>query len=240
MKRLHPVSDREQTVAQGRYVYLEAGTETGDGEAWELTRLPHGERIYRVDVAEGRELWQLMLAPDGRPDRLQVRLHDEAGRRFDATYTFFENEVMVSGGPAARKPAKEFIDLPRDYGVLWGPFAGRELCLLGYDPEAGAPQTRTLFLMRRLPAEEGWLSGAPDACAVGRSEGGTLRVPAGAFETEEVALSAPGLPDHRGWLDEHGVILRWAEAGDVRAVLSQYRRYGAQRRRGAMDGETPS
>lgn len=225
MRRLHPVSDEERVVAQGEHQYLRAGEPTETGEQWELTRRSDGCRIHRVEVGDGEGLWHLILESDGRPDRLQVRLRDEAGRRFDATYTFFEDEVMVVGGQVGLESKKNVVELPPRYGLVSAPFAGRELRLLGYDPEAGPQQTITQYLLRQRPSDEGWLSGRPVECMLedlGESE---LEVPAGTFEAREVQFTTPDLPRQRGWFDRHGTLLRWQSGDRVQAVLSRYRRF---------------
>lgn len=225
MRRLHPISDHEQPVAQGQYDYLADGENTGIGEQWELTHLPDGSRLYRVEVGEGDGLWHLIVAPDGRPDRLQIRLRDDAGRRFDATHTFFEDEVVVSQGQVGKQTEQRAVSLQPGYGLLWAPFAGRELALTGYEADASGPQSAALYLIRRLSSDEGWLSGRSIRGAVGGSDNAILTMPAGSFEAREVVFSTSELPDQRGWLDEHGNVLRWEADSEVRAVLSRYRRF---------------
>lgn len=225
MRRLHPVSHPEQMVAQGEYVYLRDGQPTGTVEEWELTRLPDGSRIYRVEVGASDELWHLILAPDRRPDRLQVRLREEGGRRFDATYTFFDDEVMIAGGQVRERPVKNFVDLPPGFGLLWVPMAGRELSLLAYDPDAGDPQTVMLYVMHQRSPEEDWLSARPVRFAVERLGRDTLEVLAGSFEAEKVRLTVPGLADQQGWFDRHGTVLQWQSGDQTQAVLSRYRRF---------------
>jgi len=223
MRRLHPISEHEQTVAQGAYAYRQAGEHAGAGEEWELTRLPDGGHIYRVEAGDGEGLWHLMLAPDGRPDRLQLRLHDDAGRRFDATYTFFDTEVLVSGGQVGRRPEKDVTELPAGYSLLWLPFAGRGMARIGCDSEAGAAQAVPVYLMRQESPEDGWLSARPVDCAVERVRRGVLEVPAGSFEAEEIGFKIAELADQHGWFDEHGITLWWQSDDQVQAVLSRYR-----------------
>lgn len=226
MKRLHPVAEREQTVAQGAYTYFDdGGEEMGIGEAWELARLPDGSGIYRADIGEGRELWHLMRAPDGYPDRIQVRLRDEAGRRFDVTCTFFPDEAVITRSQVGKQTEQRVVSLQPGYGLLWEPCAGRELALAGYDAGNGVPQTVNVYWVSRLTPDEDWLTGRLVRCVVGRSGAELLRVPAGSFQAESFVFSASDLPDQRGWLDERGTVLRWEADGEVQAVLSRYRRF---------------
>lgn len=225
MRRLHPVSHHEHVVARGEYTYLQDGDPTGTVEEWELTRLPDGSRIYRVEIG-GTGLWHLIVAPDGRPDRLQVRLRDDTGRRFDATYTFFDQEVLVSGGQVGKRPEKGAVELPPDCGLVWAPFAGRELALARHDPKAGALQAVTLYLMRQQSPDDGWLSARPARCSVERVGSAVLEVPAGSFGTEEVMFAAPRLTEQRGWFDERGTVVQWQSGEQIQAVLSRYRRLG--------------
>ncbi|RME46875.1 MAG: hypothetical protein D6791_07190 [Chloroflexi bacterium] len=212
-------------LAQGEYVYLQNGEPAGLPETWELTLLPDGSRINRVEVGESIGLWHLMVAPDGRPDRLQVRLRDEVGRRFDATYTFFDQEVIVAAGQVGERPRRHFVELPAGFGLVWVPFAGRDPVLMGCGPEVEGAQSVMLYVISQEPREAGWLSGNSVACLVERRRRSMLEVPAGSFDAEEIVITIPGHPDQRGWFDRHGTVLQWQVGGQTRAVLLHYRRF---------------
>lgn len=226
MRRLHPVTHREQMVTQGEYVYLSDGEPTGTVEAWELTQLPDGSRIYRAEVGDGVGLWHLMLAPDGRPDRLQARLRDEVGRRFDATYTFFGYEVLVAGGQVGKRAVREAVVLPAGCGLLWVPFAGREPGLLGCGSDENDMQPAVLYVLRRRSPQEGWLRAEAAVCSVERAGRGMVEVPAGSFEAEEVVFAGPDMAGQRAWFGRHGTMLQWQLDGQPQALLSRYRRFG--------------
>jgi hypothetical protein len=212
-------------VAQGEYVYLRDGRPTGTVEAWELTRLPDGGRIYRAEVGDGAGLWHLMLAPDGRPDRLQARLRDEVGRRFDATFTFFDDEVMVAAGQVGKRPLKDFVELPSGFGLVWLPFAGREPALTGCGPEVIGLQPAVLYWMRRRSPKDGWLRAEAVECTVERAGRGMLEVPAGSFEAEEIVFAGPGMAGQRAWFGRHGTVLQWQSDGQPQTLLSRYWRF---------------
>jgi len=214
-------------VAQGEYTYLRDGRPTGTVEAWELTQLPDGSRIYRAEIGDGVGLWHLMLAPDGRPDRLQARLRDEVGRRFDATFTFFGDEVLVAGGQVGKRDVREEVVLPAGCGLLWVPFAGREPGLMGCGTDASDAQPAVLYVLRQHSPKNGWLSAAAVECTVERAGRGTLEVPAGSFEAEEIVFAGPDMAGQRAWFGRHGTLLQWHSDDQPQALLSRYRRFDA-------------
>lgn len=228
MNTLHPVADHEQLVAQGTYNYRPASLVPAASEAWSLTRLPDRGRVWRADVDDGAELWHLTVGADQRPDRLQVRRRDDAGRRYGATYTFFETEVVVTGAQVGRDTEEAVIELPTGYGLLWGPFAGRRLALPQSATPAESPWTVTLLALQRRSPDEGWLLARPVQAAVGVRDAGELVVPVGAFAAREYIFTADELGEDRAWFDEQGVVLRWQSERGVgsspsMAELTQYR-----------------
>ena len=218
MKRLHPPSEHEEMVAEGKHARRPAPDQPALEEHWELTRLPDGTQIYRVTVGDGAALWHLMVAPDGRPDRLQVRLRDAQGPSFEATYTFFDHEWMIVSGQQGQKPRTEFLGVPPDgMGMLWEPLAGRELVLRA--------QRGRLYLLQQRPSAQGWLHGqwvTGEVVPAGREK---VQVPAGEFEADSFTLVIPETPHQRIWVDSQGVVLQWQMGGEEPAQLTWLRRF---------------
>jgi|GEM_PF-3529940 hypothetical protein len=207
MRNLHPVRPQERLRDHGTFVRPD-----GSRERWTVHSLAPGRHIVRVDVAgvEGpasrSELWHLMLDESGRPERMQVRL-SEGGPPLEATFTFFEDEVLVwrKGGGSA----SEAIELPPQCRLLWPPVAGREYCL---GVGAGAPSSEKqplpevpegdtamrLFHIAFVPIVEGGV--------VGRAVEFTAR-----RGPHSIALSADDMPEMRGDIDDQGRLVRWRD-----------------------------
>lgn len=213
MRKLHPVGPHEIQAAAGAFRRPDGSVET-----WTSHALPGGRRIVRVEVgivgdraglipaapeASAHELWHLMLDAEHRPERLEVRLREGGGMlnasMLDATFTFFEDEVLIwrRGG----EPASEAIAIPPGYRLLWPPMAGRDACLAGV-VEGDSPAAVMCFSIRRRPAERGWLRCRPIKFTV-RGGPGWL------------SLTTPGLAELRAELDESGTAMAWSEGGDV-------------------------
>lgn len=191
MRRLHPVGRAETADETGTYRRPD-----GSAESYTVHRRVDGGHVVRVE-GEADDLWHLSLDPDGRPERIQVRLRDE-GRRVDATVTFFEDEALVWRRGA--DPSSERVACPPGSRLLWAPMAGRGLALAGL---VGAPDGRVeIGLVRVAPAPGSGLAVA--------AVGGRLRREAGGM-----MLDLDGAPSVRISLDERGRLLRWVEsAGD--------------------------
>ncbi|MCC7019986.1 MAG: hypothetical protein IT332_09540 [Ardenticatenales bacterium] len=206
MRVLHPVRAQEALLDAGTLVRPDGAVET-----WQVHRLPADRTAVRVE-ADGPALWHLVLDPDGRPERLQARLRDD-GRTFEATLTFFEDEVIIWRRGA--EPATESIALPPGTRLLWPPLAGRERCLAGLVGEAAgeaggetAGETaagdgaaaRMFLLVRRGPPAGGGLSAHLAKLTIHPTPDG-------------LTLTSPGLTDMALTLDADGRLAGWSEGG---------------------------
>jgi hypothetical protein len=152
LRKLHPAPPHERLLAQG----IET-TPQGD-ESWSVHEAPAGRLVLRVDGPSG--LWHAVLAPDGSAERVQVRLPAPSGEDaadagpVDATFTFFEGEVLVWRRGAS--PAAEAL-----------PAGGR--CRLAWPPRAcaahlaNAPAEAGVFRLRLAPRAEGGVVGAMES-----------------------------------------------------------------------------
>jgi hypothetical protein len=194
MRHLHPVTQHETPAGGGSFRRSD-----GTVERWTVHAQPGGRHVVRVEAADG-ELWYLALDAESRPERMQVRLR-EAGRTMDATYTFFEDEVLI--WRRGDGPASEAVALPPGYRLLWPPLAGRELLLAGLVEEAATgPAVLPCYAMLRRPAGRGWLSG--------RVAELTVRA-----DADGLTLAMEDLADARAELDGKGRLVRWSVGGDV-------------------------
>lgn len=149
-------------------------------------------------------LWHLVLAPDGRPERVEARWM-EAGRPVELALTCFPDEVMVWRRGA--EPASESLALPPGYRLLWPPVSGRDHCLMDLDAFMDHPD-RGIVMVCALgcrPAARGGLRVRPVKLTIGVAEA------AGAADDGRtvVSLSTPGWPEQRLTLDEAGRLARW-------------------------------
>lgn len=214
MNYLHLPTDDEARLATGAYRYLRSGAAAGE-EAWELSRSHDGAFIWRSEVTEtaGQLLSHLLLSPERRPDRLQLRWRPATGPLVQAVYTFFDDHVMVTVGGK-----RDTLDLP-PHTTLAAPDVGsRALMLPHLDWAQMAPELGMVFTVQR---RGGTFWSRPVKWTfrpLGRIEqpvGGVARPARG------VTLSVPGLPEAEGWFDEQGIPLRWAE-GDFVAEAVRY------------------
>ena len=197
MRKLHPVHARERLVARGSFRRAEGE------ERWTLHALPAERHVLRVQD-ERAGLWHLALDDAGLPERLQVRMRHEA-RRLDATFTFFEDEVLVWRRGA--EPASEAVALPPGTRLLWPPLAGRLRCL-GFGTRilaADQPEAVMTALVRPAPPARGLLTVRPVKFTV-------RDVPsASEAEAARLRLETPGLPVLSAALDDGVEALRWWE-----------------------------
>lgn len=190
MRRLHPVGRAEAADETGTYRRPD-----GSAESYTVHRRVDGGHVVRVE-GEDDDLWHLSLDPEGRPERIQVRLR-EGGRRVDATVTFFEDEALVWRRGA--DPSSERVACPPGSRLLWAPMAGRGLALAGLARATDGPVE--IGLLRVAPAPGSGLAVA--------SVGGRLR-----READGLMLDLDGGPSVRISLDERGRLLRWVESED--------------------------
>jgi hypothetical protein len=149
-------------------------------------------------------LWHLVLAPDGRPERMEARWM-EAGRPVELALTCFPDEVMVWRRGA--EPASESLALPPGYRLLWPPVSGRDHCLMNLDAFMDGPD-RGIVMVCALgcrPAARGGLRARPVKLTIGVAQADGAADGA----RPEVRLSTPGWPEQRLTLDEAGRLARW-------------------------------
>jgi hypothetical protein len=181
LRKLHPPGPKERLVAHGKIV-----GPTGVEETWTAHIGAGDRRILRVETADGG-LWHLALSDDGRPERMQVRLH-EGDATLDATWTFFPDEVLVWRRGGGTESVAE--TLPAGCFLLWPPYAGRGE-LLGALVDAGAAP---LLCLWRVALAEGGLrealtvvdvrregdAGAPTLVITARPDGAAMHEGPGA------------------------------------------------------------
>ena len=119
--------------------------------------------MLRVDA--GDSLWHAVLDSDGRPERVQVRV-GSGPEAIEATFTFFDNEVLVWRKGA--QPAVEAIPLSPPVRLAWAPTACREV--LSQTPHAGGALDGSassgeggLFVIRIVDRDQGGIVGTPGA-----------------------------------------------------------------------------
>lgn len=209
MRKLHPAGADETLVDTGRWIRPGHAAET-----WTTHLDPDGRRIVRVETTAG-DLWHVVLAPDGRPERLEARLVEAGPARDDAAgppvvdvaCTGFDDEVLIWRRGA--EPASEAVAVPPGYRLLWPPLAGRAECLAAWldrTPRQG-PDAVMLLSVARRPAARGGLRFRPVKF--------TLRAEDAPHGARRIHLTTPGLPDAWAEVDAAGRLVRWAEGGAV-------------------------
>ncbi len=240
--RLHAPSVQEELVDAGR-----CRRPDGAVERYSVHRDPEGRHLVRVAVApaEGEapgaegpwtdpvagvlpapSLWHLVLAPDGRPERMEARWSQD-GSPVELALTFFPDEVLLWRRGA--EPAAESLALPPGFRLLWPPVSGREACLTGLDTLLDA-EGRGLLMVCALgcrPAARGGLRARPVKLGL------SLAAPAAADPRDpstaepaappagdpsgavELTLSTPGWPPQRLSLDPAGRLSAWQVGEDA-------------------------
>lgn len=161
-------------------------------------------------------LWHLVLAPDGRPERMEARWTAD-GAAVELALTFFPDEVLIWRRGAG--PAAESLALPPGYRLLWPPVSGREACLTGLDALLDE-QGRGLLMVCALgcrPVARGGLRARPVKLGLALAE-----APAGdaSATTTTLCLSTPGWPAQHLVLDPAGRLASW-QAGEDRIACQR-------------------
>lgn len=227
MRKLHPAGVEDVEIDAGRFLRPDGTVET-----WTTHRAEGGRRVVRVETGAG-DLWHVVVAEDGRPERLEARLVEGGvAGAIDIACTCFDDEALIWRRGA--EPASEAVAVPPGYRLLWPPIAGRAECLgdwLDRTPGAGPAAVMLLWVTRR-GAARGGLRFRPvkftlwaEALAAGDEGGaGTGRqreshAPAAdaamAGAVRRIHLTTPGLPDVAADLDAAGRLLRWSDGGAV-------------------------
>ena len=204
MRRLYPPRKGDRLEDEGRYQRVDASV-----EHWSRHRDASGRVTLRVETLPGGDLWHLVLAPDGRPERVEARLRHAEGL-MELALTCFEDEVLIWRRGA--EPASERLEMPPGYRLFWPPIAGRAECLAGLDgffDEQGRAAAMFLFLRLRPPSRGG--------LRVRPAKLGLLRGQA----ADRLLLQTPGLPEMRAEFDEAGDIRRWLEDDTLIAELAE-------------------
>jgi hypothetical protein len=123
----------------------------------------------------------------------------------DATYTFFEDEVLIWRRGA--EPASEALAVPPGYRLLWPPVAGRVECLAAAVEPGQTDAVMCLSLVRRGPAQGG-LASRPVKFTMTRAAG-------------TLTLRNPGLADMTAEMGATGALARWREGDAVWAELGR-------------------
>jgi hypothetical protein len=115
--------------------------------------------LVRVDA--GASLWHAVLDVDGRPERVQVRL-GSGPDAVDATFTFFDNEVLVWRRGA--HPSAEAIPLSAPVSLDWAPVSCRDAFAVsgsasGSEAKSAPSTERARFAIRTVDLAEGGVVG---------------------------------------------------------------------------------
>lgn len=200
---LHPPTELEELTARGEYVYLHNNQAVGQ-EAWALHECRDGTAVWRSEFEDerGHVLSHLLLSPDRRADRLQVRLRPQGRSEQQAVYTFYDDNVML-----VQHGRRLILDLPPDYTLLAVDVGSRALALPPLDWEGAQPTVQMVFTVL-LRGDTFWSKPVKWAA---HPLGTDLSVTVGdtTYQARAVRLSVPDLPDQRGWFDRHGIPLRW-------------------------------
>ena len=216
--RLHAPGAADRLVDGGRSLrpggQVEAFSVHADAEGRFVVRVavlpagaPDGAERW-VDPVGGPlpagSLWHLVLAPDGRPERMEARWL-ELCRPVELALTCFPDEIMIWRRGA--EPASESLALPPGYRLLWPPVSGRDHCLMDLDAMLDSSD-RGIVMVCALacrPAVRGGLRARPVKLTIGIEAAGDRADAAGAV----VSLGTPGWPEQRLTLDDAGRLARW-------------------------------
>jgi hypothetical protein len=229
MRILHAISPDERLVSWGRYRYLADGAPTGDVESWQVTRLPDGVEIVRVDLdgeqARGARLVaHLQRGPDGRPEWLRMRY-----RRDDvnaaAHYTFEEAVVHVARVEASSGRRLGEVEIATGYVVDYHAVIAYDYVWRGYPPDAEREPRRVAVFTPDLWAEgDGVLRGRALRFDVKPLPLEPCDTPAGMFpQALPFSLRYEDGTTARIWYDRRGTPLRMLfPQGKLEAVLANY------------------
>jgi hypothetical protein len=214
MHLLHEVQPDETPVCRGQYSYLRGGKPTGQTETWQITRLPGGAEITRVEVKGSDDatnlLTHLQRDPDGRPEWLRLR-YERGEAVAAAQYTFEEAVVHVARQAEGHLRRQEVLDIAAGYEVDYHSVIAHDYVWRGYPRHArGKPWAIPIVSPDLWTGGEEILTGRVLRFNVEPLEDETCTVPAGTFEEArrfEVTLS-DGV-QAVAWYDEFGITLRW-------------------------------
>lgn len=216
MRVLHEVRAEETPVCAGEYRYMKGGKATGQVERWQVTRLPNGTEITRVEFA-GRVaggvtslLTHLQRHPSGRAEWLRLR-HEIPGFKAAAQYTFEDAIVKVARQAENHPRRQEIVEIASGYGVDYHPVIGHDYVWRGYPPHArGKPWSIPVFSPNLWSEPADILEGRALRFSVRPMGAEDLSTALGDFEqvrTYEVIFN-DGVKS-LVWYDEFGVPLRW-------------------------------
>lgn len=238
--RLHAPSTQEELVDAGR-----CRRPDGAIERYTVHRDAEGRHWVRVAVAPPQpgtaggaaagawsdpvagvlptpSLWHLVLAPEGRPERMEARWSQD-GSPVELALTFFPDEALIWRRGA--EPATESLALPPGFRLLWPPVSGREACLTGLDALLDGEGRGILMVcalgcrpaarggLRARPVKLG-LSLGPDEPASAPAASGAPDGTEGAGEESHLTLDTPGWPPQRLSLDPAGRLSAWQVGED--------------------------
>ncbi|HBY93659.1 MAG TPA: hypothetical protein DEP84_06760 [Chloroflexi bacterium] len=203
MQYLHPPTELEELAARGDYLYLRNTKSVGQ-EVWELYQCHDGSVVWRSELEDesGHVLSHLLLNPERRPDRLQIRLRPSGQTDRQAVYTFFDDNVMM-----VQHGRRTILDLPPDYTLMAVDIGSRALALPPVDWGAATPTPQMVFTVQLR--DDAFWSKPVKWTAYPLGTGLSVTLGDTPYQTRAVRLSVPGLPDQRGWFDSQGIPLRW-------------------------------
>jgi hypothetical protein len=218
MRRLHVVGKHEKFVASGVYKVFAGDNPTGLVEHWSIHEVGHGAQFIRVDV-DGRDfdgdsaLMEALLNPDGRFERVDMRLYDKQGRdQIKTSYTFFDNRVEIF--LTVKNDVREtIVELPAGYAAFVGSriLAGRAVDLV-----VRSEDETQIFFPRYSDSEIKWSIRPIKPRSVGQK---VLTV----SKREIEVIGYRWSDDMTIWQDQYGITIS-ADTAESKTLLTQYAR----------------
>jgi hypothetical protein len=217
VRLLHEVQSEEVLVCEGEYRYSQDGKPAGLAEQWQVTRLPKGKEVTRVELTGARDdqpfslLTHLQRLPTGRPEWLRLRY--EAGKvKAAAQYTFDDAVVRIARQAVGQPRRQELLEIATGYEVDYHPVVGHDYVWRAYPAHArGKPWSVPVFSPNLWADGGDVLMGRALRFHVRPMGAEDLSTPLGDFEQVR-AFEVTFNDDVKSlaWFDEFGVPLRWA------------------------------
>jgi hypothetical protein len=211
------VRAEEVLVCEGEYRYSEASKPTGQAEQWQVTRLPDGKEITRVELTgqvNGTPmslLTHLQRLPTGRPEWLRLR-YESGEVKAAAQYTFEDAVVRVARQAVNQPRRQETLEIATGYEIDYPPVVGHDYVWRAYPSHARGKSWSVPIFSPNLWAEGGDVL-----------EGRALRFNVKPMGAEDLSTALGDFEQVRAfevtfndnvrslaWFDEFGVPLRWA------------------------------
>jgi hypothetical protein len=217
VRLLHEVRPEEVLVCEGEYRYSRAGQPTGQAEQWQVTRLPNGSEITRVELTGKVDggpfslLTHLQRLPSGRPEWLRLR-YEAGAAKAAAQYTFEDAVVRIARQAVNQPRQQELLEIATGYEVDYHPVVGHDYVWRAYPSHArGKPWSIPVFSPNLWAEGRDVLTGRALRFYVKPMGAEDLSTPLGDFEgVRAFEVTFNDEVKSLAWFDEFGVPLRWA------------------------------